>query len=161
MFCLLLNAEQLLVPDYHMMDMNIISLVTISLLMVSAYELRGTVAATGGNRIDIYISKLGVRRTTSAKMRRLHQILDRTVVCYCRTLALSTASSDPSRSVQTVLHTSVETDGEQQATKAMVTFMSITRSNKHEGHISSSFTYVAAETDDSPRGFFCLSTMMG
>lgn len=43
MFCLLLNAELLLVPDYHMMDMNIISLVTISLLMVSVYrELRET-----------------------------------------------------------------------------------------------------------------------
>ena len=35
MFCLLLNAELLLVAEYHMMDMNIISLVTISLLMVS------------------------------------------------------------------------------------------------------------------------------
>lgn len=41
MFCLLLNADLLLVPDFHMMDMNIISLVTISLLMVSAFKLRG------------------------------------------------------------------------------------------------------------------------
>lgn len=74
MFCLLLNAEQLLVPDYHMMDMNIISLVTISLLMVSAYELlRGTVVATGGNRIDIIFPNL-----MSTGGRRLHQILDRT-----------------------------------------------------------------------------------
>lgn len=31
----MLNALLFLVPDYHMMDMNIISLVTISLLMVS------------------------------------------------------------------------------------------------------------------------------
>lgn len=35
LFCLTLNALLLLVPEYHMMDMNIISLITISLLMVS------------------------------------------------------------------------------------------------------------------------------
>lgn len=35
MFCFSLNALLFLVPEYHMMDMNIISLVTISLLMVS------------------------------------------------------------------------------------------------------------------------------
>lgn len=41
MFCGLLNADLLLVPTYHMMDMNIISLVTISLLMVRAvFKLR-------------------------------------------------------------------------------------------------------------------------
>lgn len=34
-FCITLNVLLLLVPEYHMMDMNIISLITISLLMVS------------------------------------------------------------------------------------------------------------------------------
>lgn len=34
-FCITLNALLLVVPEYHMMDMNIISLITISLLMVS------------------------------------------------------------------------------------------------------------------------------
>ena len=36
MFCLTINALLLHVPEYHMMDMNIIALVTISLLMVSS-----------------------------------------------------------------------------------------------------------------------------
>ena len=34
-FCVTLNVLILTIPEYHMMDMNIISLVTISLLMVS------------------------------------------------------------------------------------------------------------------------------
>ncbi|CAN0073866.1 unnamed protein product [Ectocarpus sp. 6 AP-2014] len=37
MFCISLNALLLLVPEFHMMDMNIISLVTISLLMDLQY----------------------------------------------------------------------------------------------------------------------------
>lgn len=53
MFCLLLNADLLLVADYHMMDMNIISLVTISLLMVRArLGFTGESVAMRGTRIQ-------------------------------------------------------------------------------------------------------------
>lgn len=37
-FCLTLNMLLYLVPEYHMMDMNIITLITISLLMVSYFS---------------------------------------------------------------------------------------------------------------------------
>lgn len=57
-FCFSLNALLLLVPEYHMMDMNIISLVTISLLMVKRCPPLLVPRASQARRISSFIHML-------------------------------------------------------------------------------------------------------
>lgn len=146
MFCLLLNADLLLVPDYHMMDMNIISLVTISLLMVSVYTLQVAAVAADGERFQLLKQD---ERNMQTSIAASNTGSKRSCRCFAKLLYFLPSSHCPLNNLQTVYRNTKYVIWRREQSKVGGLSHVHDDGKKQEDHISSpdtSYINIAAKT---------------